>query len=956
MAGFTIVHLSDLHIGRKLHSSLPTDTSPLALADLTAEELVRDFERVARNHAISFRTEETLLIITGDITHQAKWEQYEIALYFIDKLQMYFCQHLQTDGLAPEHIICIPGNHDIEVPERSPDDIATHRKTKYRNFKLFLDEVTNHSAFANGFKLDIPFVNVHIPTPFQVQFLDINTTLSIACFSKEEASSRAFVTLDHLQKLTGFLKGQRSIFRVALTHYQLADFPAEDSNGKVSQGSLRDWLIDNEFKLVLCGHSHSAVGMRSTPVPRKDGLLELGTGNSFLLGGSIPRGNHYQIIRIEPSADNYISLLRRMYSWRGDPLDRSINYWGPTEPGRPKALPKVSNLMDIVGALDYKNFIGIHSSNEWAVIAHCESSKFQRFGVLSPGEQVNANLLNISGYIEGNLERVDVGSSVAWNRYAGRQALFLVDSPHYNPYVRSILDNYGTYLAGGTVRFYDIRSEKPVRQRIRIHSETLVSGKTENMKLFDEFTDYLLVMRLPGFIPRTEITAVEVSDIDRDRVIWVIAGIHSKASYAGAMIFTPRNLQLFATSLQERCGGQLPEYFEAVYRIPKRPERIDRFTDLRLIHFRTLRLRSEIGMADDLPSGVAVRFLDKTRWHTIPIETVHLDPVAACNFECPKCIEKEMRQKSLFLSMSTCVGILCDLKEVGCQHLNFYGGEPTLHPDFHRILKLSYNLGFDMLLVTNGNRLGERKIQEAIVSAKDRIHVRVSIDGHSKESHRRHHGLPGETDCFADIVAHVEHLIQQGVSVTITFLLHRDSISEIADSCSYWKGKHASAFILRPLTDQFGKSPELSFSEPEKDIMRNVLNAHIGFAFTPSWFQDWLCKDRPVQQQQKGYDQCYSGYYRIAVSPYETTGSPRKVSIEGVEMVETSNAWISFCTYRRYDAAYGCEYPQNLRAWCQTGRQEILKRIDPTMQCNGVICCRHEYNKQIQDLILYSST
>ncbi len=948
MAGYTIIHLSDLHIGRILsHDPLST------LAEFTAESLVNDFQDIAEKHSITFHPEETLLVVTGDITHHGDWGQYEAAIHFLRSVQSKFAQRMQIGEFPSDHIICIPGNHDIEIPEKESDVAPMQRKTKFRNFKLFLDAVTDHSLFANNFTLTNPFIDVHIPTPFRMHLLDLNTALNISCYGKGEAGSRAFLASDHLRSLEAFLPEQDDAFRIALLHHPLSVFPSEDSGDEVSQGTLRDWLIKRGVKVVLCGHTHVPAGQQMIPVLKEEkSLLELGTGYSFLPGRPSPKGNFYQIIRIEPSEDNRVSLLRRMYSWRVDALDETSNYWGPEKKNNPIVRPEVSNLKGTLGMTDYRDFVGIRSSRDWAVVAHCESGKFQTFGVLSPGEQVNANLLGISGYIEGHLERVDEDSETDWDNYSGKSALFLIDSPHYNPYVRFVLETYGTYLAGGVVQFVDVRSEAPVLQRIQVNRKIFTASKSDDMGLFDRFTDYVLIMRLPGIVPRTGIAHVETPDIDKSRVIWVIAGIHSKASYAGAMLFTPRNLQLFVTTLWQKSGGRLPEYFEAVYRVPDRPERIDDFRYLELVHLKTLRLKSEIGIADDLPSGMAVRFLDQNRWNSIPITTVHLDPVAACNFNCPKCIEKNVRPRNMFLSMSTCAGILCDLRENGCQNLDFYGGEPTLHPDFAQIVRLSSNLGFDMLLVTNGSRLSDTKIAEAIVNARHRIHLRVSMDSHSSESHCHNHGLSAAQDHFGNILTSTEKLIQQDVSVTISFLLHRESIHEIEEACEFWQGKHASALVMRPLTEQAGKTPELTYSEDEKNVMRAAISKYEGFVFVPAWFQNWLNADQPPQEQQREYSTCYSGYYRVAISPYPVAGSSRRSTIvEGVKMDETSCAWLSLCTYRRYDPDFGCEYPQNLRAWCQTERQGVLSRINPQMQCDEVVCCRHEHNRQIHNII-----
>ena len=138
--------------------------------------------------------------------------------------------------------------------------------------------------------------------------------------------------------------------------------------------------------------------------------------------------------------------------------------------------------------------------------------------------------------------------------------------------------------------------------------------------------------------------------------------------------------------------------------------------------------------------------------------------------------------------------------------------------------------------------------------------------------------------------------------------------------------------------------------------MHKVIEDHAGFAFTPTWFRGWLSGSELPQEQRKEYDRCYSGYYRVAISPWGSTGSSHAANVGHSELVETSSAWISFCTYRRYDAEYGCAYPGDLRAWCLSNRGEALKRINPAKRCSKVICCRHEHNRQILHLISSSSS
>ena len=952
MAGYTIIHLSDLHIGTKeievRQGKIPMTTEYTELSELTAERLAQDFMKIQKEHSISFRTEETLLVITGDITHSADWAQYEMAIHFLKRLKHFFSSYIKSSNLLPQHIICIPGNHDIEIPTKKPQDLVMLEKLKYRNFKMFIDEVTDYSDYAKGFKLDSPFINFNLVTPFGLRIIDLNSVLHYNY--REDLLT---FTQEHINILNSFLNEDRNALRIALMHHRLVNFPGDDKRGTLSQESLRQWLIDKNIKLLLCGHAHKPVENSQ----QKLKLHDLTTGNSFLFGTSLSKGNTYQIIRIDPqNKPNEISLFKRVFIWE----TATNNYWkeyADEDDADPiTKLINIPDMADIIGTTDYTNYIGIGKPNTWKVITHCVSNKFRQYGVFSPGENINSILIKISEHklrhIEGEtIEETKQDDVIDWSKYSGINALFLVDSPYYNHYGKSVIDLYGTYLAGGSVKFPDERDGNNIKQRIETSSGVFRSDKVDGQALFSEYTDYLLIMRLPAFMPNIDKTHVEVSDIDKKKVYWIIAGIHSKASYVGSMIFTPDNFQLFTSSLKSRCDAKLPDYLEAVYKIPKKEGIIDDFTQLgRPVHFSILRLKKELGMADNIPSGTPALFLEQETRQKIPIDTVHIDLVAACNFNCKSCIECDVNKKNIFISIGKYLDILFDLKKVECQNISFYGGEPTLHPDFNRILRLSYGLGFDIFLVTNGSRLKEEMIRRAIIEAKNKIHVRVSINGHSWESHTNNHGLTNGKNYYEEIKTFTKELIQNNVSVTISFLLYEKSIDEIDKSCKFWQKTKASAFVLRPITEIGGVSPRLTFSSQQKKKIKTVLEKHKGFVFTPKWFETWIMKGTTTTTENKEYKECYSSFYRMAISPYGN-GSSKEIEIEGVKIKATDNAWISLCTYKRYDPNFGCEYPKSLEDWCQNERKNLISKIVPSNQCNDIYCCRHKHNEHIHNLI-----
>jgi MoaA/NifB/PqqE/SkfB family radical SAM enzyme len=109
-----------------------------------------------------------------------------------------------------------------------------------------------------------------------------------------------------------------------------------------------------------------------------------------------------------------------------------------------------------------------------------------------------------------------------------------------------------------------------------------------------------------------------------------------------------------------------------------------------------------------------------------------------CNLNCSFCTAggKERSSNSV-LSLHDVLGIVDDLKYLGCKGIEYTGGgEPTLHKDFTSIVDLTYDKGIDIGLVTNGTTINI--LSNAIWWSKFDW-VRVSINS-SKENYVKVHG------------------------------------------------------------------------------------------------------------------------------------------------------------------------------------------------------------------------
>ncbi len=80
-----------------------------------------------------------------------------------------------------------------------------------------------------------------------------------------------------------------------------------------------------------------------------------------------------------------------------------------------------------------------------------------------------------------------------------------------------------------------------------------------------------------------------------------------------------------------------------------------------------------------------------------------------CNQDCIFCSESvRMRQyQNHPLSYKEMVQTITRKRLEGCEHITFVGGEPTIHPDFLKLLSAAKRLEYKTLLITNGVRLSE---------------------------------------------------------------------------------------------------------------------------------------------------------------------------------------------------------------------------------------------------------
>jgi 7,8-dihydro-6-hydroxymethylpterin dimethyltransferase len=143
---------------------------------------------------------------------------------------------------------------------------------------------------------------------------------------------------------------------------------------------------------------------------------------------------------------------------------------------------------------------------------------------------------------------------------------------------------------------------------------------------------------------------------------------------------------------------------------------------------------------------------------------------SACNLTCPMCYAAS-GPAGKHLSFDECVRAIDRLVEVEgrAEVLQLSGGEPTIHPDFVRLLAYACRQPIDMVMInTNGLRLAHDPALVAELSEwRHRLEVYLQFDGFRAETSRQ---LRGESLVETKLVA-IDALGRAGVRVILVCTL-----------------------------------------------------------------------------------------------------------------------------------------------------------------------------------------
>ena len=188
------------------------------------------------------------------------------------------------------------------------------------------------------------------------------------------------------------------------------------------------------------------------------------------------------------------------------------------------------------------------------------------------------------------------------------------------------------------------------------------------------------------------------------------------------------------------------------------------------------------------------------------------------------------------------VDVLAGLSVAGVKSITWTGGgEPTLHPDFEKIVSYATAIGLDQGLYTHGGHIDEKRAE----FLKRRLtFVYVSLDECTAEDFAASKGV----NRFANVLAGINHLVKAEGNATIGvgFLLHRGNYNKVDDMVALGEALGVDYVQFRPIINYEQAAPNQLVEDVQwVNGAINNLRKHAGNpkVVTDAWrfemYRDW---------------------------------------------------------------------------------------------------------------------
>jgi len=194
--------------------------------------------------------------------------------------------------------------------------------------------------------------------------------------------------------------------------------------------------------------------------------------------------------------------------------------------------------------------------------------------------------------------------------------------------------------------------------------------------------------------------------------------------------------------------------------------------------------------------------------------SIHFDITHRCNERCIHCLVDKDNAEA---DTTDVINILGQAAHLGFTSFSFSGGEPSIHPDFFKIISAARDLGFYFTLFTNATNLCAEDI--VYIASLFPEKVRISLYSMTPEIHDQFTQLPGS---FKRTMRGINLFMDAGVKLYVNIPvtnLNYDGYRDVAGFCDQNGFERNFDPVVQPTRDQRDKNMQLQLNyEQAKDV------------------------------------------------------------------------------------------------------------------------------------------
>lgn len=206
--------------------------------------------------------------------------------------------------------------------------------------------------------------------------------------------------------------------------------------------------------------------------------------------------------------------------------------------------------------------------------------------------------------------------------------------------------------------------------------------------------------------------------------------------------------------------------------------------------------------------------------------SVELHLTDHCNLNCEWCTDRELRKNGATLDVQVIEKLFREFWRHGTGVTLEGGGEPTIHPEFKKILDIGREMNLDMGLISNG--------VTDISDCVDRLKwIRVSLDSSTCEEYKKEKGV----DCFEHVLENLEKMSKARDSrktfIGVGYVLTTRNQSNLLDLIRRLDNIGVDYIYLRPVEEMKDITPTLDeLLDLRKRLAELVMDMRIKYMLT----------------------------------------------------------------------------------------------------------------------------